>query len=62
MEQVSEAGRSLVMKGFCGRGGFKLDALWSRKPVEVLEDKGDVVTGVGVGVGAACQIIFCGAA
>lgn len=60
MEQVSEAGRSLVMKGFCGRGGFKLDALWSRKPVEVLEDKGDVVTGVGVG--AACQIVFCGAA
>lgn len=60
MERVSEAGHSLVMKGFCGRGGFKLDVLLSRKPVEVLEDKGDVVTGAGVG--AACQIVFCGAA
>lgn len=56
------AGCSLVVKGFYGRGGFELDALLSRKPVEVLEDKGDVVTGVGVGVGAACQIVFCGAA
>lgn len=60
VEQVSEAGRSLAMKGFCGQGGFELDALLSRKPVKALEDKGDVVTGVGVG--AACQILFCGAA
>lgn len=60
MEQVSEAGHSLVVKGFYGRGGFELDALLSRKPVEVLEDKGDVVTVVGVGI--ASQIVFCGAA
>lgn len=49
VEQVSEVGRGLVVKGFVSEEkDFKVDALWDREPVEVLEDGGDVVTGAGV--------------
>ena len=50
MEQVSEVGRGLVMEGFvCEEEDFKLNTLWNWEPVEVLEDRSDVMTGRGVG-------------
>lgn len=49
VEQVSEVGRGLVMKGFmCEEEDFELNSLWDRKPMEVLEDRGNMVTGAGV--------------
>ena len=39
------------MEGFVGEEeDFKLNTLWNWKPVEVLEDRSDVITGGGVGV------------
>lgn len=50
MERVSEVEGGLVMEGFVSEEeDFELDPLWDREPVEVLEYRGDVVTGVGVG-------------
>ncbi len=46
MEQVCEVGGGLVMEGFVSKEeDFELDPLWVREPVEVVEDRGDVVTG-----------------
>ena len=49
MEQVSEVGRGLVMEGFVCEEDFKLNTLWNWEPVEVLEDRSDVITGGDVG-------------
>jgi len=50
MEKVSEVGRGLVMEGFvCEEEDFELNMLWNWEPVEVLEDRSDVITGVEVG-------------
>ncbi len=46
MEQVGEVGGGLVMGGFMSEEK-DLDPLWDREPVEILEDRGDVVTVVG---------------
>lgn len=38
-----------VVKGFvCEEEDFKLDASWDSKSAEVLGDRGDVITGIGV--------------
>ncbi len=37
--------------------GFELDPLWVREPVEVLEDRGDVVTGAGEGEQASSRVL-----
>ena len=45
VEQVTEVGRGLVMEGFvCEEKDFELNSLWDREPVEVPEDRGDVVS------------------
>ena len=44
MEQVDEVGGGLLMEGFV------LDELWDGEPVEILENRGDVINGAGVGV------------
>ena len=49
VEQVGEVGGGLVVEGFMGeKEEFKLNALANGEPVEVLEDRGDVITGAGV--------------
>ena len=48
MEQVPEVGGGLEMEGFVGKEeDLEMDALWEREPVEVLQDRGDVVMGAG---------------
>ena len=45
------------MEGFVSKEeDFKLDALGNREPVEILEDRGNVVTGVGVGEEAGSRV------
>ena len=51
MEHVSEVGRGLVMEG------FKLNTLWNWEPVEVVEDRSDVITGGGVGKQACSGVL-----
>lgn len=42
LEQVSEVGGGLVMKSFVSeKKDFKLNPLWGRKPVKLLEDRSD---------------------
>ncbi len=58
VEQVSEIGGGLDMEGFMREEkDFELDLLWDREPVEVLEDRGDVVTGVGVGERVSSRVL-----
>ncbi len=58
VEQVSEVGGGLVMKAFVSKEThFKLKASWDREPVEVLENRGDVITRVGVGEQASSRVL-----
>ncbi len=55
VEQVSKVGGGLVMKGFVSEEkDFDLVPLWD---VEVLEDRGKVVTGAGVGEQASSRVL-----
>ena len=59
VEQVSEVGRGLVMEGFVWEEeDFELNLLWGREPVEVLEDRGNVVTGAGVGEQTSSRVFL----
>ena len=58
VEQICEVGGGLVMEGFVSEEKeFELDALWDREPVEVLEDRGDVVTGTGMGEQTGSRVL-----
>ncbi len=58
VKQVDEAGGGLVVEGFMSEEkDFKLDPLWDREPVEVLEDRGDMVTGARVGEQASSRVL-----
>lgn len=49
MGSISEVEMGLVVKGLvCKEEDFKQDALWDSESVEVLYDRGDVITGIGV--------------
>lgn len=37
--------------------GLVVDPLWDREPVEFLEDRGDVVTGAGVGEQTSSRVL-----
>lgn len=53
VESISELEMGLVVKGLvCKEEDFKQDALWDES-VEVLYDRGDVITGIGVDEEAA---------
>ncbi len=55
VEQVSKVGGGLVMEGFVSEEkDFDLVPLWD---VEVLEDRGKVVTGAGVGEQASSRVL-----
>ena len=50
IQHVGEVGGSLIVEGFMGEEeNFELDAQFDGEPMEVLEDRGDVVSGSGVG-------------
>lgn len=58
VEQVGEAGGGLVVEGIMSEEkNFKLDPLCDREPVEVLEDRGDVVTGVDMDEQASSRVL-----
>jgi len=58
MVQATEVGRGLVMEGFvCEEENFELNSLWDQEPVEVSENRGDVVTGLGVGKQTSSRIL-----
>lgn len=58
VEQVTEIGRGLVMEGFVSeKKDFELNSLWDREPVEVPDDRGDVVTGAGVGEQTSSRVL-----
>lgn len=45
LEQISEIGGGLIIKSFVSEEkDSKLNPLWDRKPVKLLEDRGDMVT------------------
>lgn len=44
------------MEGFVGEEEFEFDVVFNREPVEVLENKGDVVSGRGVGQQWAAEL------
>ena len=57
-EQVSEVGRGLVMESFvCEEEDFKLNILWNWEPVEVLDDRSDVITGEGLGKQTCSRVL-----
>ena len=57
VEQVSEVGKGLVMEGFVCEEDFEFNLLWDGEPVKVLEDRGNVVTGAGVGEQTSSRVL-----
>lgn len=53
VESISELEMGLVVKGLICKEDFKQDALWDNESVEVLCDRGAVITGIGVDEEAA---------
>lgn len=39
----------LFMEGFVSEKNFEFNSLWNGEPMEVLDNRGDVVAGTGVG-------------
>lgn len=46
VESISEVEMGLVVKGLVCNKDFKQDVLWDSESVEVLYDRGDVITGI----------------
>ena len=58
VEQVGEVRGGLIIEGFVREEkDFVLYPLWDRKPVEVLKNRGDVISGAGVGEQASSRVL-----
>ena len=58
MEQVGEVAGGLVVEGFVGEEeDFEVDPVRNGEPVKFLEDRGDVLTGAGVGEQAGGRVL-----
>ena len=58
VEQVSEVWGCLVVEGFVGEEkNLEVNPLGDREPVEVLEDRGDVIMSAGVGEEASSRVL-----
>lgn len=58
MESISELEMGLVVKGLvCKEEDFKQDSLWDSESVEVLYNRGDVITGIGVDEEAGSRVL-----
>ena len=58
MEEVREIGRGQVMEGFKGHEQhFKLYPVFDWEPVEILEDRGDVISVAGMGEQTSSRVL-----
>ena len=58
VEQADGVGGGLAIEGFVSEEkDFVTDALWDGEPVEILENRGDLITGVGVGEQASSRVL-----
>lgn len=58
MEEVRQVGGGQVVEGFIGDDEeFEMDTLGDWEPVEVMKDRGDVVTGAGVSEETSSRVL-----
>jgi len=58
VKQIGQVAGGPVMEGFVSEEkDFGLDTFWDGEPVEGLENRGDVITGAGVGEQASSRVL-----